>query len=86
MADVVIRNGKIIDGAGNPWYHGDVAVSGGVITAVGEVRESAAATRSPRASTTETATMRLRLRALSKAASRMFIPPCRVMAGMVSLP
>ena len=43
MADVVIRNGKIIDGAGNPWYHGDVAVSGGVITAVGEVRESAAA-------------------------------------------
>ncbi len=41
MADVVIRNGKIIDGAGNPWFWGDVAVSGGVITAVGEVRESA---------------------------------------------
>ena len=41
MADVVIRNGKIIDGAGNPWFHGDVAVSGGTITAVGEARESA---------------------------------------------
>ena len=41
MADVIIRNGKIIDGAGNPWYHGDVAVTGGAISAVGEVRESA---------------------------------------------
>ena len=41
MADVIIRNGRIIDGAGNPWYHGDVAVSGGVISAVGDVRESA---------------------------------------------
>ena len=41
MADVVIRNGKIVDGAGNPWYWGDVAVSGGMITSVGEVRESA---------------------------------------------
>ena len=36
MADVIIRNGKIIDGAGNPWYHGDVAVTGGVISAVGK--------------------------------------------------
>ena len=41
MADVIIRNGKIIDGAGNPWYHGDVAVTGGAISAVGDVRESA---------------------------------------------
>ena len=41
MADVIIRNGRIIDGAGNPWYHGDVAVTGGAISAVGEVRESA---------------------------------------------
>ncbi len=41
MADVIISNGKIIDGAGNPWFHGDVAVSGGAISAVGEVRESA---------------------------------------------
>lgn len=42
MADVVIRNGKIIDGMGNPWYWGDVAVSDGVITAVGNVDDSAA--------------------------------------------
>ena len=41
MADVIIRNGKVVDGAGNPWFWGDVAVSDGVIIAVGEVRESA---------------------------------------------
>jgi N-acyl-D-amino-acid deacylase len=35
--DLVIRNGKIIDGAGNPWFYGDVAVAGGKIVAVGRV-------------------------------------------------
>jgi N-acyl-D-amino-acid deacylase len=33
--DLVIRNGKIVDGAGNPWYYGDVAVADGKIVAVG---------------------------------------------------
>jgi N-acyl-D-amino-acid deacylase len=35
--DLVIRNGTIVDGLGGEPYIGDVAVSGGVITAVGEV-------------------------------------------------
>src|SRR5215471_13168208 len=33
--DILIRNGKIIDGAGNSLYFGDVAVKGGKIVAVG---------------------------------------------------
>src|SRR5690349_21714170 len=35
--DILIRNGKIIDGTGNPWFYGDVAVRGGKIVAVGRV-------------------------------------------------
>ena len=26
--DVLIRNGKVVDGSGNPWFIGDVAISG----------------------------------------------------------
>jgi N-acyl-D-aspartate/D-glutamate deacylase len=33
--DLLIRNGKIVDGTGNPWYVGDVAVRGDRIVAVG---------------------------------------------------
>jgi N-acyl-D-amino-acid deacylase len=32
--DVIIRNGKIVDGTGNPWYFGDVAIRGDKIVAV----------------------------------------------------
>ncbi len=35
--DILIRNGKIIDGTGNPWYYGDVAVAGGRIVAIGKL-------------------------------------------------
>ena len=35
--DLVIRHGKIADGSGNPWFFGDVAVTGDRITAVGTV-------------------------------------------------
>jgi N-acyl-D-aspartate/D-glutamate deacylase len=35
--DLLIRNGKIIDGSGNPWYVGDLAVRGKHIVAVGRV-------------------------------------------------
>jgi dihydroorotase/N-acyl-D-amino-acid deacylase len=38
--DLLIRNGHIIDGAGNPWFAGDVAVSGDRIAAVGNLREA----------------------------------------------
>lgn len=32
--DLLIRNGRIVDGTGNPWYSGDVAVTGDRIVAV----------------------------------------------------
>ncbi len=35
--DVVIRNGKIVDGTGNPWFHADVAIVGDKIVALGKV-------------------------------------------------
>src|SRR5579884_2809097 len=35
--DIVIRGGKIVDGTGNPWYYGDVALRGDRIVAVGQV-------------------------------------------------
>jgi N-acyl-D-amino-acid deacylase len=35
--DLIIRNGRIIDGTGNPWFYGDVAVRDGRIIAVGDV-------------------------------------------------
>ncbi len=33
--DLVFRNGTIVDGTGNPWYRGDVAIRGDRIVAVG---------------------------------------------------
>lgn len=35
--DVVIRNGKIVDGTGNSWFYGDLGIKGGKVTAVGLV-------------------------------------------------
>ncbi len=35
--DLVIRHGKIVDGTGNPWYHGDLAVRGSKIAALGKL-------------------------------------------------
>jgi N-acyl-D-amino-acid deacylase len=37
--DLVIRNGRVLDGAGNPWVRADVAVRDGLIARVGVVRE-----------------------------------------------
>jgi N-acyl-D-amino-acid deacylase len=42
--DILIRNGTLVDGTGAPARRADVAVSGGKITAVGEVRETATRT------------------------------------------
>ena len=38
--DLIIRNGHIIDGTGNPWYAGDVAVNGDRLAAIGNLREA----------------------------------------------
>jgi dihydroorotase/N-acyl-D-amino-acid deacylase len=35
--DVVIRNGRIVDGTGSPWYAGDVAIRDGRIAAIGKI-------------------------------------------------
>lgn len=35
--DVLIRNGRIYDGTGNPWYTGDVAIKAGKIAAIGKL-------------------------------------------------
>jgi N-acyl-D-aspartate/D-glutamate deacylase len=40
--DLVIRNGRIIDGTGSPWYAGDVGIRGGRIAAVGRLGDAAA--------------------------------------------
>ena len=40
--DVVIRNGRIIDGTGSPWYAGDIAIRGGKIAAIGHLEDAAA--------------------------------------------
>ena len=36
-ADILIRNGKIIEGAGNSWYYGDVAIKKDKILAIGNL-------------------------------------------------
>jgi N-acyl-D-aspartate/D-glutamate deacylase len=35
--DLVVRNGRVVDGSGNPWFFGDVAVRGDRVVAVGRV-------------------------------------------------
>jgi len=35
--DVIIHHGKIVDGSGNPWYYGDIALQGDRIAAIGQV-------------------------------------------------
>src|SRR5262245_40069344 len=41
--DLVITGGRIVDGSGNPWFSGDVAIAGGKIVAVGRVPAGKAA-------------------------------------------
>src|SRR5215467_12248581 len=43
--DIIIRNGRIIDGSGNPWISGDVAIRGDRIAAIGHLDPSASAKR-----------------------------------------
>jgi N-acyl-D-amino-acid deacylase len=43
--DVVIRGGKVVDGTGNPWFEGDVAIRGDRIAAVGRLGQDVPARR-----------------------------------------
>jgi N-acyl-D-amino-acid deacylase len=36
--DIVIQNGRIVDGTGNPWYNADIAIANGRIVAIGNLR------------------------------------------------
>jgi len=38
--DVIIKNGKIIDGSGNPWVSGDVAIRGDRIVKIGKLNST----------------------------------------------
>jgi N-acyl-D-amino-acid deacylase len=42
MYDLIIRNARVVDGTGNPWFQGDVAIAGAAIAAVGQVAGEAA--------------------------------------------
>jgi N-acyl-D-amino-acid deacylase len=37
QADILIRNGRILDGTGNSWYYGDVAIKDGKIMKIGRL-------------------------------------------------
>lgn len=43
MFDVIIKNGKIADGSGNPWFCGDLGVKDGRIARIGLLSEETAA-------------------------------------------
>ena len=43
LYDIAIINGRIIDGTGNPWFYGSVAIKDGLIAGVGKVDSSLAA-------------------------------------------
>src|SRR3989304_9959707 len=39
--DIVIHGGRVMDGTGNPWFYGDVAVKDGKIAALGRINPEA---------------------------------------------
>jgi len=41
MLDLLIKNGRIIDGTGNPWFLGDVGIKSGKIVKVGQIDQEA---------------------------------------------
>ena len=40
--DVLITNGKIVDGTGNPWFYGDIGINGDTIAEIGDLSERTA--------------------------------------------
>jgi N-acyl-D-amino-acid deacylase len=43
LFDLIIANGRIVDGAGGPWYTGDIAIKGDTIAAIGKFDPKSAA-------------------------------------------
>ncbi len=43
LFDIVIHEGRVVDGTGNPWFRGDVAIKNGRIAAIGKIDPDAAA-------------------------------------------
>ena len=39
--DIILKNGRIVDGTGNPWFSGDIAITGDRIVAIGNVGATA---------------------------------------------
>ncbi|RTE05612.1 N-acyl-D-amino-acid deacylase family protein [Paenibacillus whitsoniae] len=44
MLDLLLKNGRIVDGTGNPWFAGDVGIKNNQIVAVGHLHDEAAKT------------------------------------------
>jgi N-acyl-D-amino-acid deacylase len=42
--DIILKNGKIIDGTGNPWFYGDIGIKNGKIVFVGNITDPGNAT------------------------------------------
>lgn len=40
--DIVIRNGRVLDGTGNPWFYADIAIKGEKIAAIGDLSQASA--------------------------------------------
>src|SRR5262249_46272934 len=59
--DLVIANGRIVDGTGAPWFRGDVAIAGDRIAAVGALGDRGGA-QTPAASTSPQTSIRTRAR------------------------
>ena len=43
MLDIIIKDGKVITGAGNPWYITDIGIKNGLITSIGKIQQDAGA-------------------------------------------
>src|SRR5665648_283309 len=37
MLDLIIKNGKIVDGTGNPWFYSDIGIKDGIINIIGNL-------------------------------------------------
>jgi N-acyl-D-aspartate/D-glutamate deacylase len=42
--DILIRNGRVLDGTGNPWYRADIGITGDRIRAMGSLGNATAKT------------------------------------------